>query len=476
MRFIIEIILTFAALFGLLKLGWPWPILAIPAYLLAFAFRLPFLSRRTKVTSRFLVVLLVLLTVAAFLSWLVAEALFQPEVQDGMIAKSWLLSFLLSNNTLKIFWSEIIGLLIPALVAVIFLVPYGSTVGQNMYSQYENYKGHEQEAAFSAISALLGIGRGTLIVSNGQVETRGESGGSLTRFGGPGTLIVQEGHAVILEKSGKLSRVVGRGITWLEPFERISMVVPLNGRAERITVEQVATKDKVLIEEFAVIVFHKIDPGSEDEQIQDGQFTYSEQKLFKDVWSPGGSDWRNTVKSIADGAVRDVVGRYDLEELMPMSDKERDRFKDELKQAINKTTSKALGVQTTSVDIGPMKVPDEARKRLMEKWLADWSIRIAQSEREAMIRKGEAEAVLLKIKEVAWAQAQKQVIEEIAGSFQSISVSGKEASYVVAMRALEAIEKMAGDPVTKVLLPPEMFLQLRDLRKTIDGNAQSLPF
>ena len=156
------------------------------------------------------------------------------------------------------------------------------------------------------------------------------------------------------------------------------MVVPLSGRAERITVEQVATKDKVLIDEFAVIVFHKIDPGPEDERIQDGQFAYTEQKLFKNVWSTDGGDWRNTVKSIADGAVRDVVGRYDLEELMPMSDKFRDRFKEELRQAINRVTSEALGVQTTSVDVGPMQIPEEARKRLLEKWLADWSIRVAQ--------------------------------------------------------------------------------------------------
>ena len=203
-----------------------------------------------------------------------------------------------------------------------------------------------------------------------------------------------------------------------------------------------ATKDKVLIEEFAVIVFHKIEPGSEDERIQDGQFAYNEQKVLS-AWSPDGGDWRNTVRSIADGAVRDVVGRYDLEQLMPMSDKFRDRFKEELTQAINKVTSGALGVQTTSVDIGPMKVPDEARRRLMEKWLADWSIRVAQSEREAMIRKGEAEAVIMKVKEVAWAQAQKQIIEEITAGFRSVGVTdGIQVPYIIALRSLETLTEV----------------------------------
>ena len=206
-----------------------------------------------------------------------------------------------------------------------------------------------------------------------------------------------------------------------------------------------------------------------------GSLRIHEQKLFKDVWSPDGGDWRNTVKSIADGAVRDVVGRYDLEELMPMSDKFRDRFKEELRQAINKVTSGALGVQTTSVDIGPMQIPEEARKRLLEKWLADWSIRVAQSEREAMIRKGEAEAVIMKVKEVAWAQAQKQIIEEITAGFRSVGVTdGIQAPYIIALRSLETLEKMAADPATKILLPNDMMNQLQGLRQIVQESTPLL--
>lgn len=472
MRLVIESIITVAVIFALLKLGWPAPVFLVPLYLLAFSLGLLSLSKRVKVSSRFLAFLAVFLTVGAVVGWITAEALFLPEIQTDVIAKSRLLTFLVDSNTLRVFWSVVIGLIVPALLTVIFLIPYGFTVGQSLYSQYEQYKGHEGEAAFSAISILLGINRGTWIVSDGKAEARGEAGGALARFGGPGVLIVQEGHAVILEKSGKLSRVVGRGITWLEPFERISMVVPLNGRAERVVVEQVATKDKVLLEEIAVLVFHKIDPGPQDERVQDGQFAYTEQKLFADVWSPSGGDWRNTVKSISDGAVRDIVGRYDLEELMPMSDRFRERFKNELQQTINTTTSKSLGVETIAVDIGQIKIPEEARKRLLEKWLADWSVRVAQSEREAMIRKGEAEAVILKLKEVAWAQAQKQLVEQMAASFRNLNLSGRDtAAYLLSLRFLETLEKMANDPATKILLPSDSLALIQRTKDSILSNT-----
>jgi regulator of protease activity HflC (stomatin/prohibitin superfamily) len=475
MRLVIESFLAVVLLFVLLWLGWPWPILAVPTYLLAFGLGIPPFSRRIGVSPRFIVFLTIFLISATFLSWLIAEVLFLPEIQKDFISTSPVLGFLLHNSSLKIFWSGAIGLIVPLVLVVLLVLPYGLTVGENMYSQYEQYKGHELDAALSAISALLGVGQSVWIVSNGQAEVRGPAGKGLALFGGPGILIAQEGHAVILEKSGSLSRIVGKGLTWLAPFERISMVIPLFGRSEKVTVEQVITRDHILIDEFEALIFHRIDEGPEEDQIRDGQFAYNETILRRTVWSPGGGDWRGGVRSVGDSAVRDVVGRYDLEQLAPMSENFRVRFKNDLKQAINKVTLDAMGVRVVAVDIGKVKIPDEARRRLMEKWLADWSVRIAQSEREALIRKGEAEAVILKVKEVAWAQAQKQVIEEITAGLQSINGSGREAVYVIALRTLDAMEKMAGDPATKILLSPEMFMQLRGLRDMLSDNLFALP-
>ena len=169
-----------------------------------------------------------------------------------------------------------------ALLAAVILIPYGMVAGQQMYSQYEQYKGHEGEAARAAINILLGISGGTWVVSSGQAELKGEQSGSLARFGGPGNLIVQEGHAVILEISGKISRVVGRGIRWLKPFERISMVVPLFLRSEKFTVEKVATR-KGVDRRVRDPGYHKVDPGPAEEQIKDGQFAYTKQKLLDDL-------------------------------------------------------------------------------------------------------------------------------------------------------------------------------------------------
>ena len=251
------------------------------------------------------------------------------------------------------------------------------------------------------------------------------------------------------------------------------MVVPLFLRSEKVTVEQVATKNKVLIEGFEVQVFHKVDPGPPEERIRDGQFAYTPRKLLDDIWGPGGGDWRGAVRSIAETATRDVVGRFDLEEIVPISDMFRISFKHLLTDEMNKVTRDKMGVVVVMVEIGKIKVPKEVERQFMEKWLADWDIGIAQSEREAVIRRGEADAVLLKIKEVAWAEAQKQVIQRVTEGFRDVGLEGPaQVSYIVALRALETLGKMASDPATKILLPNDVLLRLGEMQQALTGAEQ----
>ncbi len=153
-------------------------------------------------------------------------------------------------------------------------------------------------------------------------------------------LIVQEGHAVVTEISGKLARVVGRGITWLKPFERISMVAPLQVRSEHIILEQVRTADRVFLDEFEFWAYHKADAGPEEEQVPNGRYPYNPHILVEAIWSPSAGDWRNAVRSVAETVGRDVVGRYRLEQLVAISDQFRADLKIELTEAINKIHSR----------------------------------------------------------------------------------------------------------------------------------------
>ena len=184
------------------KLGGPWPIVFGLAYALAFKFRLTFLSRRVRVSGRFLIFLIFWVT-AVFVSGRIVYAFLNSTGIQTEIITSRFWTFLLGSNSLIMFWTVIGAIVVPALIGTVFLLLYGYIAAPTMYSQYEGYRGHEWQAIKSAISIFLGINRGTWVVRDGQTELRDENRSSLQRFGGPGVLIVQEGHAVILEISGR---------------------------------------------------------------------------------------------------------------------------------------------------------------------------------------------------------------------------------------------------------------------------------
>ena len=56
-------------------------------------------------------------------------------------------------------------------------------------------------------------------------------------LGGPAKLIVYDGFAVYLERGGKLSRVVGSGIAFLERFETIRDIIDLRPQIKDISIE-----------------------------------------------------------------------------------------------------------------------------------------------------------------------------------------------------------------------------------------------
>ena len=57
MRLLIELPLTIAFFTLAVKYGWPYTIIFVLGYILAFNFKLPYLSRRAQVSTRFLVFL-----------------------------------------------------------------------------------------------------------------------------------------------------------------------------------------------------------------------------------------------------------------------------------------------------------------------------------------------------------------------------------------------------------------------------------
>jgi len=214
------------------------------------------------------------------------------------------LPFLLDTLWLRLFWSTALAFLGAIVVFATILLPLAYLNSRAMYGDYEQYKGHEWGALHSAISIALGINKCTWSVREGKAEVLYPPVGGLARLGGPGVLFVQEGHAVVLEKSGAISSVAGPGLTWLQPFERVSMVVDLQLKTIPVEIRNVVTKDHITLEKFAFWIFAKVDPGENSVNTDGegtGQVNQKEQQAATEGQQVGLGEKHTDISGIEEG-------------------------------------------------------------------------------------------------------------------------------------------------------------------------------
>ena len=108
-----------------------------------FNFKLTYLSRRTQISTRFLVFLAIFLAFAMTASALIGRFFVSKDgqawIETGKIA-----TFLLVTPAFKLLWAAVAGSGLTAIIGERILIPCGTVAGQQTYKQYSR---HEGEAA-----------------------------------------------------------------------------------------------------------------------------------------------------------------------------------------------------------------------------------------------------------------------------------------------------------------------------------------
>ena len=252
----------------------------------------------------------------------------------------------------------------------------------------------EQAQLVAGTDSQLGIyGRVELVEDGKSYMLRAPSGGEV--YAGPGLLIVADGYAVVLEQGGRISRIVGAGTSLLKQDERPSLIVPLRSETIAKPITNVITRDGIIIEGFNLFIYFQVDPGS-GQPGERSEFAYDENHIKK-IWRLVSKEWdsiKPAMETIADTSLRDVIARYDLDEVLAT----RERIKDEVRAQINKRSLDSLAIRVVGVDIGEVKIPMKAQDALLEKWIVkgrqDIDATMAETERLIAIerRRGKAKA------------------------------------------------------------------------------------
>lgn len=343
------------------------------------------------------------------------------------------------------YWSALVAFLLAFELTAFILILDGLMLRKTYLADY--YEGASDyplwPTLWAMISIRLGINSTVALVEDGQSRVLRAPGGRWVQFAGPGLLIVSDGNAVVMQWGGKISRIVGAGITLTKPYERPGLVVPLRTESVIRPIKNVVTRDGVIIEEFNLFVYYQVDPDG-TRPVKGSEFAYNEDNVKK-IWRLVGKDWgkiKPVMETIADTSLRDVIARHDLDEvftakamgLLPKSAslEPRQLIKGEVCAQINKTSLDFMGVKVVGADIGEVKIPEEATDRLLHKWMVDWDRRIDTT-------KAETE----KLVQVTKATAQMETIQAIAQGLKQLVGEEPKPRDWIALRFIEFLEQRA---------------------------------
>lgn len=484
---------------------------------------------------RFGLFVLINLAIIAFIGGPLQGLLVRSPVLLRFIQRNTLLNYLLHGYGETVFWSIVVGVIVALAITLIPLLIIAFVSAVYVLALHKMEGVSWWDAVRYIITLILGINLPYIVVESGQAMIT-EKAAKLGVIGGPGHLIVKQGNVVVLERGGKISRIVNAGVTNLKPLESIRNIFPLNVQSNPLPddppVEHVLTKDRIPLKITLKIAF-QIEPAAEvdkrDEsrivpngealtkkfddglyQVYEGtirkaalmsQATLSakrEDKKCKEVicYEAQETDWKKVAGSVPEGELRDYIMSYRFDELFELiNEADRDqpgirvnkRKIYEIEQAIlaqiKPSKISTWGVLVRSIDIGKIVFPEEARNLLLEHWKEPWEQDMFRVSFEGKVKRAELWAQTTVIQARARAQARilkgqgegearAAFFREVLREIKREAVLGNEEMVVAVLRQL--ISTMVSVNDLETFVKATAYLERRS-RKYPEFDKEQLP-
>lgn len=269
--------------------------------------------------------------------------------------------------------------------------------------------------------------------------------------------VVRQSYVYVIERLGRFHRVADAGLTIIFPFvDAVRARISLKEQTMDIPPQGVITKDNVTITIDTVVFYQITDPKLaiyEIENLQKG------------------------IGYLAITTIRDIVGKMDLDSTFSS----RDDINEQLRTTLDLATDK-WGCKVNRVEIKDINPPKDIRDAMEKQMNAERTkralilqaegekqsaITVAEGDKQAKILNAEAErdsniAIAEGYKEAkvleasGEAKAIKEVAEAKAREIELVYGAIKDANpddRLVAIKSLEALEKVADGQANKVFIP-----------------------
>ncbi|PID86926.1 MAG: hypothetical protein CSB13_01950 [Chloroflexi bacterium] len=313
-----------------------------------------------------------------------------------------------------------------------------------------------------------------VITTSSTLESQ-RSDSVLLRVGGPGTLIIPDGEVAVTEINGRYYRLLIPGKHKLIPFEYIYTQISLRTQERQITAVPLVTKDAINLTADLSVTYH-IDRGGILPTLTQ-PYPFDEEAVKRAAYtrvnngSGQATTWLDTPVNTAQGILRGIISNYNLDELLHPAGGAREPhyiISQDLKRKANRAL-KEIGVELESIRIGRLELPEAAAKQYIDHWQANLDAQI-------QLALAEGKASSWEEVEMARAEAEVAMIQAIAEGLEKARLAGSAHTMrdVIALRLIEALEKMARQSQSLEQLPQELLAQIDYIRSGI-SLTQQLP-
>lgn len=251
-----------------------------------------------------------------------------------------------------------------------------------------------------------------------------------------GIKIVRPWEKGLIERLGKYRRTVDSGLTIIIPFLEILKKVDMREQVVDIPPQGVITKDNVVVEVDAVVYYEVTDPV---------KVTYNISNFY------------TAATKLAQTNLRNLIGDLALDESLTS----RELINSKLRQILDDATDK-WGVKVSRVELQKIDPPQDVTEAMHRQMKAERDRRAmileAEGAKKSAILKAEGEAEAIKkvadahkYEKLTVAKGEAEAIENVYRAIHN----GKPTNDLIAIKYLEALEKIADGKATKVFLPYE---------------------